>query len=58
MKSRIPTTKDKVAYLLSYGFNCTEIAIHLDKHPVTIRRIKYLLKKELPYCTKKDFKNG
>jgi len=33
-----------VRYYLSYGYNTNEIAKILNKHPVTIRRIKVKLK--------------
>ena len=52
----VPTTKELVSSLLGWGFNCTEIAAHLDLHPVTVRRIKVELKKEFPYYLKESLK--
>jgi len=37
---------EKVSILLSQGFNCSEIAIQLQIHPVNIRFIKLQLKEK------------
>jgi len=55
MKSKL---KPNVRSLLSWGWNCTEIAVFLDTYSSAIRRIKLQLKKECPVQLYKEKKRG